>query len=63
MITCFQTIEHVPDLLVFCRDAAGLTAEGGVLAFACHNPYRDRGLNGRAALSLPIGIGSLCTNS
>jgi SAM-dependent methyltransferase len=37
LITCFHTIEHVPDPLVFSRDAAELLAEGGVLMLVCHD--------------------------
>ena len=33
--------QHVPDPLVFCRDAAGLLAEGGVLMLVCHD-WRSR---------------------
>jgi SAM-dependent methyltransferase len=37
LITCFQTIEHVPDPLVLCRDAAQLLVEGGALVLVCHD--------------------------
>lgn len=37
MITCFQTIEHVPDPMVLVRDAVELLKPGGVLAIVCHN--------------------------
>lgn len=37
MITCFQTIEHVPDPLALCLEARKLLVPGGVLAVIAHN--------------------------
>ena len=37
LVTCFQTIEHVPDPAVLVRDAAALLKPGGVLAIVCHD--------------------------
>lgn len=37
LITCFQTIEHVPDPAAFVADAVGLLKPGGMLAIVCHN--------------------------
>ncbi len=37
LITCFQTLEHVPDPLQLCRDACGLLKEGGVMLCVVHN--------------------------
>ena len=37
LVTCFQTIEHVPDPLGLCRDAGGLLKDGGALVLACHD--------------------------
>jgi len=37
LITCFQTIEHVYDPLVLCKDAYGLLKEGGALLLIGHN--------------------------
>jgi SAM-dependent methyltransferase len=37
LITCFQTIEHVPDPLSLCREAARLLQPGGVVAIIAHN--------------------------
>lgn len=37
LITCFQTIEHVPDPLSLCREAAKLLKPGGTLAIIAHN--------------------------
>ena len=37
LITCFMTIEHVPDPAQLCRDAHGLLAPGGALMLVCHD--------------------------
>jgi SAM-dependent methyltransferase len=39
LITCFQTIEHVPDPLALCSGAHALLRPGGSLAIVCHD-YR-----------------------
>jgi SAM-dependent methyltransferase len=39
LITCFQTIEHVPDPLELCAGARTLLRPGGSLAIVCHD-YR-----------------------
>ena len=50
LVTCFQTIEHVPDPAALVRDAAALLKPGGVLALVCH----DR----RAAVNRALGLRS-----
>jgi SAM-dependent methyltransferase len=37
LITCFQTIEHVPDPAELVRDAVAQLKPGGVLALVCHD--------------------------
>jgi SAM-dependent methyltransferase len=37
LVTCLQTIEHVPDPLTTCRDAFNLLKPGGAMLIACHN--------------------------
>ena len=37
LITCFQTLEHLYDPLVMCRDAFGLLKPGGAVFFVFHN--------------------------
>jgi SAM-dependent methyltransferase len=37
LITCFQTIEHLPDPLTFCRDAWTALKPGGALFLIGHN--------------------------
>ena len=37
LVTCFQTLEHVPDPLALCRQAHALLKPGGALYLVCHN--------------------------
>jgi SAM-dependent methyltransferase len=37
LITCFQTIEHVPDPLGLCQEAVRLLKPGGILCLVGHN--------------------------
>jgi SAM-dependent methyltransferase len=37
LVTCFMTIEHVPDPAVLVRDATRLLKPGGLLAIVCHD--------------------------
>ena len=37
LVTCFQTIEHLPDPLTFCRDAWQVLKPGGALFLIGHN--------------------------
>ncbi len=50
LVTCFQTIEHVPDPAELVREAAALLKPGGVLALVCH----DR----RALVNRALGLRS-----
>lgn len=37
LVSCLQTIEHVPDPLGLCADAARMLEPGGALLIVCHN--------------------------
>lgn len=50
LVTCFQTIEHVPDPTELVRGAAALLKPGGILALVCH----DR----RALINRALGLRS-----
>ncbi len=50
LVTCFQTIEHVPDPAEFVRDASALLRTGGLLVIVCH----DR----RALINRAMGLRS-----
>jgi SAM-dependent methyltransferase len=52
LVTCFQTIEHVPDPAEMVRGAAALLKPGGVLAIVCHN--RRAPVNRALGLRSPI---------
>lgn len=39
LVTCFQTIEHLPEPLKMCRDAYGLLKPGGAALFVFHNRH------------------------
>jgi SAM-dependent methyltransferase len=52
LITCFMTIEHVPDPAQLCRDARELLAPGGALMVVCHDRRAplNRLLGGRSPI-------------
>jgi SAM-dependent methyltransferase len=52
LVTCFQTIEHVPDPATLVRDAVALLKPGGVLMLVCHD--RDAPINRLLGLRSPI---------
>lgn len=52
LVTCFQTIEHVPDPAELVREAAELLKPGGALALVCHD--RRAPVNRALGLRSPI---------
>lgn len=52
LVTCFQTIEHVPDPLQLVRDARELLVPGGLLVIVCHD--RRSPVNRLLGLRSPI---------
>jgi SAM-dependent methyltransferase len=52
LITCFQTIEHVPDPMTMVRDAVAQLKPGGMLAIVCHD--RRAPVNRALGLRSPI---------
>jgi SAM-dependent methyltransferase len=52
LITCFQTIEHVPDPAAMVRDAVELLKPGGMLVIVCHD--RRAPVNRALGLKSPI---------
>jgi SAM-dependent methyltransferase len=52
LVTCFQTIEHVPDPARMVADAVELLRPGGVLAIVCHD--RRAPLNRLLGMRSPI---------
>jgi len=52
LVTCFQTIEHVPDPAVLVREAAALLKPGGLLVIVCHD--RRAPVNRLLGLRSPI---------
>jgi SAM-dependent methyltransferase len=52
LVTCFQTIEHVPDPAELVRDAVALLKPGGILALVCHD--RRAPVNRALGLRSPI---------
>ena len=52
LVTCFQTIEHVPDPGELARDAAALLKPGGAFALVCHD--RRAPVNRALGLRSPI---------
>jgi SAM-dependent methyltransferase len=52
LITCFQTIEHVPDPAALVHNAAALLKPGGMLVLVCHN--RRAAINRLLSMRSPI---------
>jgi SAM-dependent methyltransferase len=52
LITCFQTIEHVPDPAALVRGAAALLKPGGMLVLVCHD--RRATINRLLSMRSPI---------
>jgi SAM-dependent methyltransferase len=52
LVTCFQTIEHVPNPAELVRDAATLLKPGGILVIVCHD--RLAPINRAMGLRSPI---------
>jgi SAM-dependent methyltransferase len=52
LITCFQTIEHVPDPMAMVRDAVAQLKPGGMLVIVCHD--RRAPVNRALGLRSPI---------
>jgi SAM-dependent methyltransferase len=52
LITCFQTIEHVPDPAALVRDAVAMLKPGGIFLLVCHD--RDARINRALGLRSPI---------
>lgn len=52
LVTCFQTIEHVPDPAALVRDAAALLKPGGMLVLVCHD--RRATINRLLSMRSPI---------
>ncbi len=52
LITCFQTIEHVPDPAAMIRDAVALLEPGGMFALVCHD--RRAPINRLLSMRSPI---------
>jgi SAM-dependent methyltransferase len=52
LVTCFQTIEHVPDPAALVRDAVALLKPGGMFALVCHN--RRAAINRLLSMRSPI---------
>jgi SAM-dependent methyltransferase len=52
LVTCFQTIEHVPDPAELVRDATALVKPGGLVVLVCHD--RRAPVNRALGLRSPI---------